>query len=680
MCVCVCVCVSLPYSMDLCSDTAWCTLLNRLSSLPRRSEDLGEVTTHYPDLHHYLHRTVQHALKYHDKLHHLKIIEKLAAIFPKETEQYKREELLHSYSYSDVNDIAATACDKTGLKKRKRSVSCDSPATKNLFAYSRDQVPATFRAPQLKLTDLAPAANVVSHEIGNVEKSVGHFVSPLQTGKLHVSRPSKSRSGFRHHTTVSEKLLLSPILSSELEQEGDKRESCCPEAVDVGSPAKPKTVRFHSKTERLSLASPEQRTATGKLKSAFDVIEAFASGKLQSESESIFLNYVRSTSTWNPYDLTVVSKTHTDPEHFVISKFGILHVYPDGESTLQSFAEWLQEASLFTMLKQIPFFRFYLLKRAFSRWYRNMRYDQFAKIHSQISHRLLRSFPNFQEAILKIQNLSEELLTVSFHLLLPLGEYSQETYQHSIHGSQTRAQKFLQRYFKYCKRTVKDVLETTQSRALELETEKQHQPFVSELPLSVQKEKHAKLEKDLKVATYRASRLGDFVTLVEHLVYSCLLNLARRNAQAWVDTSLKHTTSTESVCAVSNASKSLYHSTPASKSVTPASKCATPASKSTATASKSATPATSVAGERTSNSQQAGDCEVEGSGELCSHPEGRGRLGLLCAELQFAESGLFLARIWIVSSPSLSSSTLILSLPLSFLHFSPQVPSSPIPP
>ena len=277
---------------------------------------------------------------------------------------------------------------------------------------------------------------------------------------------------------------------------------------------------------------------------------------------------------------------------------------------------------------------------------------------------------------MKIQNLSEELLTVSFHLLLPLGEYSQETYQHSIHGSQTRAQKFLQRYFKYCKRTVKDVLETTQSRALELETEKQHQPFVSELPLSVQKEKHAKLEKDLKVATYRASRLGDFVTLVEHLVYSCLLNLARQNAQAWVDTSLKHTTSTESVCAVSSASKSLYHSTPASKSVTSVSKCTTPASKSTATASRSATPATSVAGERKSHSQQAGDCEVERS---CSHPEGRGRLGLLCAELQFAESGLFF-RIWIVSLLSFSFSTLILPLPLSFLHSPPQVPSPPIPP
>ena len=610
--------------MDLCSDTAWCTLLDRLSSLPRRGEELGE------DIHHYLHRIVQHALKYHDKLQHLQIIEKLGAIFPNETEKYKREELLHSYSYSDMNNTAATACDKTKLKKRKRSASCDSPATKSLFAYSRDQVPATFRAPKLKLTDLAPAASVVSHEIGNIEKGVSRFVSPLQTDKLPVGRPSKSRSGFRHHTTanVTEKLLLSPILSSELEEEAEKH---CSEAVSVGSPAKPKAVRLHSKTERLSLAFPEQGTTMGKLKSAFDVIEAFASGKLQSESESIFLNYVHSTSTWNPYDLTVVSKTHVDPEHFVISKFGILHVYPDGESTLQSFAEWLQEASLFTMLKQIPFFRFYLLRRAFSRWYRNMRYDQFAQVHSQISHHLLRSLPNFQEAILKVQNLSEELYTISFHLLLPLGEYSQETYEHSIHGSQARAQKFLQRYFKYCKRIVKDVLEMTQSRALELETEKQHQPFVSELPLSIQKEKHAKLEKDLKVATYRASRLYDFVTLVEHQVFACLLELARRNTQAWVDTGLKHTTpseTSESEYTVSSTSKSLYHSTPTSRSVTPA-------SKSTARDSKSVTPTPcggSLAGsERESHSQHS-----KGSPQ-----EGRGGLGLLCAELQFAESGVF---------------------------------------
>ena len=157
---------------------------------------------------------MQHALKYHDKLQHLKIIEKLAAIFPNETEKYKREELLHSYSYSDVNNTTATACDKTESKKRKRSASCDSPTTKNLFAYSRDQVPATFRAPKLKLTDLAPAASVVSHEIGNIEKGVSRFVSQLQTDKLPVGRPSKSRPGFRHHTTanVTEKL-LPPVLS-----------------------------------------------------------------------------------------------------------------------------------------------------------------------------------------------------------------------------------------------------------------------------------------------------------------------------------------------------------------------------------------------------------------------------------------------------------------------------------
>ena len=563
-------------------------------------------------------------------------MEKLASLLPKgAVEQYQTEELLRSYSYSDIDISAnrtATAVSSshnktvhTGLKKKKRAASFDSSAHKDIFVYSRDLMPATFRAPQLKLTDLVPAANVVSSEIGNAEKGAKSLFSPLQSTITPARHPSKSLHVIEQHTagTVTEKPFLVPIFSSELEQK--RRES---QAASISSPTKTKV---RSRTERLSITSPdhERKSTTGPLRSAYDVVEAFASGKLQSESESIYVNYANSSPAWNPYDLTVVSKTHVDPEHFVISKFGILHVYPDGESTLQNFADWLQEASLFTMLKQIPFFRFYLMKRAFSRWYHNVRYNQFARIQLQIRQRSLRFFPNFQEGVLKIRKLSEELLTVPFHLLIPLGEYSQETYQHSLEGSQVRAQKFLQRYFKYCRRIVRDVLETTQSCALELETEKRHQPFVSELPLSIQKERHMKLERDLKVATYRANRLGDFVTLVEHLIFSCLQEVARKNAQAWVDTSLRQTGqggATERMHTPSRVSRSLVDHSTSGNLATPATDAGSEAGESE--------------GDAGSHSQLVGS---GGGGGLKPHSwqERRRGLALLCAELQFEETGTY---------------------------------------
>lgn len=631
----VCVYIYGCQSLDLCSDTAWHILFTRLSSLP--GGDLRKLT---PDIRHYVHRAVQHALKYPDKLQHLQIVEKLASILPEgAVEQYQNEELLHSYSYSDVDisanrtTTAVSSCHNetvhTGLKKKKkRAASFDSIRHKDLFVYSRDQMPATFRAPQLKLTDLVPAVNVVSSQIGSAEKGAKSLVSPLQSVRRPDSHPSESHStpcGIEHPPpeTVTAKPLLVPVFSSELEHKHHEVKS-----TSIGSPSPTKTTHFRSKTERLSITSvQQQKAATVPLRSAYDVVEAFASGKLRSESESIYFNYANSTPAWNPYDLTVVSKTHVDPEHFVISKFGILHVYSDGESTLQSFADWLQEASLFTMLKQIPFFRFYLMRRAFSRWYHNVRYNQFAQVHLQISQQSLRFFPNFQEGVLKVRKLSEELLTVPFHLLIPLGEYLLETYQHSLEGSQLRAQKFLQKYFKYCKRIVKDVLETTQSHALELETEKRHQPFVSELPLSIQKEKHIKLERELKVATYRARRLGDFVTLVEHLVFSCLQDLARKNAQAWVDTSLRQTGpggTTERMPKPSGVPQSLIGHSTCGNLVTPATDTGSEAGESE--------------GDAESHSQLVGS---GGGGSLKPHArqERRRGLALLCAELQFEETG-----------------------------------------
>ena len=63
--------------------------------------------------------------------------------------------------------------------------------------------------------------------------------------------------------------------------------------------------------------------------------------------------------------------------------------------------------------------------------------------------------------------------------------------------------------------------------------ELRHQPFVSYLPLSVQKEKHLKLGQELEEINYQASRLSDFVSLTEHIVFSCLLAVARQGALGW---------------------------------------------------------------------------------------------------------------------------------------------------
>ena len=415
---------------------------------------------------------------------------------------YENQKLPFSYSYSDLEATTASSRQShADLKKRnRRAVTVDSATpTKDLFTYSRDRVPATYRAPVLKLGDLAVAAGEVSREITSTEKKSIHLQPSLRSTTPHAPGSPKRGPPFlpgdEPEKAHIERPFLQPVLESELDESWKHRLSHGP-GPSPSEKTGPLRAQFQQRTARVkkSLGSPEQKPQT-----AYDIIEAFATGRLKSGAEAVYLNY-RDSVPWNPYSLLVVPKTRIDREHFIISKFGVLHIYPDGESDLQSFADWLKEAGLFTLVSQIPFFRLYLLRKGFARWYRNVRYNQFARIHSQISRTGLRFFPNFAEGLLKIQSLSQELLAVPFHSVQPLGGYTPEAFETTLQGSRAKAQRLLQRYFRYCRRVVAEVVEVSQSRALELETEKRHQPFVSELPISIQKERHVKLEKDLQVS------------------------------------------------------------------------------------------------------------------------------------------------------------------------------------
>lgn len=513
------------------SDQSWQALLQYLSSLP--SASVQQLRTH-PETRHYLRRTVQHVLRHSDTLEHLKIIETLASVFPNEVEEFKGEEPQFSYSYSDMSkatmDARVSSSDShAGAgrpgKKRRRAATIGS-AAEDLFRYSPHLIPATYRGPLLTVKDLGQAATLVCSEATNEgRKSLG--LPPLSRSDSPVSlaqpRPRSSQGFYTSPPQRREMPFLCPVLTSELE--GDAQ-------LPVHSPRK------HARSTKVHFERKSPHQGLLKLTNGFDVVEAFASGKLQTESESVYLNYADS-KPWNPYSLVVVLKTRVNAEHFVVSKFGIVHVFPNGESSIQSFAEWLREAGLFTLLQQIPFFKHYLQGKFLKRWYKILRCSQLVRVRTVVSKSCLKLFPFFSDALLKIQSLNEELLTVPFHVLMPLGGYSKESFDRSIQASQAKARRYLQRYIKYCRRVVAGAIEATESLALELEMEKRHQPFVSDLPLSVQKEKHAKLERDLEAAQLRASKTDRFVVLANQMVISCLLRLARDCTQHWAEVTLR---------------------------------------------------------------------------------------------------------------------------------------------
>lgn len=494
-----------------------------------RSELIGS-----PQVEHYLHRLVQNAL-INDRHH--EIIRKLMDYFPGKIADFQEKKLPVIYSYTDVEPSKSKGV-RTSITHSKRAVETGQQMQyeqPNLFEYDPNTLAATFRAPQIKLDDVKRASVAVAMDVREIERAMyGINISPAKRSlsmgwydkknmPARLPHPGESRPSKRtpDRKTSTDKTLLVPVLRNELDDPHFKF-------------SKSRNSLFPQKhQESLLVLQTFPVSVNGlPLKSAFDVIEAFASGQLQSESESVYLNYTNPDHSC-PYDLSVTLKTKVTPEHFVISNFGIIHVYPDGMSDFQTFAEWLREASMFTLMRQIPFFREYKLKHAFWQWHKAVQSAKLHRLTFKINKTCIRFFPIYADALLKLKHLSEELLTISFHHLKPLGGYTVDAIEHSLQGSQTKAQQFLLKYFKYSKRIVCAAIESSKKHANDLETEHHHQPFVPEIPLSIQKKKHEKLERDLEAATYQKERIGDFVYLAEQLVYNCLMQLARCCAYSW---------------------------------------------------------------------------------------------------------------------------------------------------
>ena len=480
-------------------------MIDYLSKLSE--SDRHELSTE-PDIIHYMHRTLRYADNTELTDGHLDIVQSLSTLFPGMVDQCRKEKSLSGSYDLPLSTSVARSRHLRRHQTRRRVVSLDSGLTK-LLRYSPEQIAATFRGPQLQLNELVQAASVVSQELSLQTKtalSPTHLPSHLQTSDAPV------------HYEI-QKPPLSPVYHCQLE--ADKERS-------TGA----REVQFDKTTK-----ARNEKPLESKLHTAYDVIAAFATGSLKAGAESVYLNS-QPCSPWNPYNLIVVPKTRANPDHYLISKFGILHVQPGSSSDLQSFADWLREAGLFSLCQQIPYFKQFLLRKMFRCWFRNMCYRQFVRLYSEVDRVGLRFFPNFHEAVDKIHRLNTELLNIPTHTLKPLGGYSADALEKNAEEMEARTHRLLQRYFKYCKRVVSEAINTTRMQMEQLEEEKKHKPFVSDSPISVQVAQHVELEHKLGVARYRASRLPDFVRLAEQMMAGCLLQLARQSARGWVEGTL----------------------------------------------------------------------------------------------------------------------------------------------
>ena len=380
--------------------------------------------------------------------------------------------------------------------------------TSNLYMYQKSQFPVTFTGSQLQMNDLITAIDRVIVYSLAMERWTQHPAGLM----LLPPRPHSSPCFHSHRNPI-----LHPLLVSDLHTHH--------------SPLQHHKSSFFSKVKVDRVACN-----TGGIWGNADgeeVVRAFSAGHLGVKDE-VYLNYVDCVP-WDAYRLEVVNKLEARPEHFVATSFGLFHVYPDGEIECQSFAEWSRDACICRTISQLPFFRNYLLSKTIRNWIRNVRYYKFNRKMSSLLKFGVLFYPPYLLAIRRIKALSDDLLAVSTITVSPSGGYSASQFWNLVDSYQTKLKSDLNRYIRHCHRVISECVTSQQNKLMELEVSLKNQLFVSDLPISVQKEQHVMNEDELKEARRRVNQMDSFVALSRKIILSSLQEFLEYSSCLWVD-------------------------------------------------------------------------------------------------------------------------------------------------
>uniref|UniRef100_A0A4X2K2J9 Dynein heavy chain domain 1 n=1 Tax=Vombatus ursinus TaxID=29139 RepID=A0A4X2K2J9_VOMUR len=143
------------------------------------------------------------------------------------------------------------------------------------------------------------------------------------------------------------------------------------------------------------------------------IISVLRKNKYLSPIHFIYLN-LAATRHFRPYSLTVVPQSLANPEHYIFSPFGVLHVHPVEGSELVTMGVWHRHAMLWQQLQNIPFFKHYLVRKALTCWRKNVKLQVLKKRQDFLRNYLLFSIPHFGVCLLHINRFLQELHSVSW--------------------------------------------------------------------------------------------------------------------------------------------------------------------------------------------------------------------------------------------------------------------------
>ncbi|KAJ6652297.1 hypothetical protein lerEdw1_012750, partial [Lerista edwardsae] len=243
---------------------------------------------------------------------------------------------------------------------------------------------------------------------------------------------------------------------------------------------------------------------------------------------------------FRPYDLVAVPKRLSSPLHYIFSGFGVLRVHPEEGAEAISLGAWHREALLWQLLQHIPFFRLFLVRKAFLRWYDNVKHLQYLKRREMLRGRLLQAVPHFGAALLHISRLLQELRSVHW---LPVDDsrcYEFPELKWALAQENSSARALLGRFLTFCTCILELVRDDTYRMVHGLQVQVQDfKLYVTKDSLHHQRRQLEGLRRRLRDSEASLQKLGFLAMLVNLLIGQNLVSAVQEEVTAFVTRTMK---------------------------------------------------------------------------------------------------------------------------------------------
>uniref|UniRef100_G3TF16 Dynein heavy chain domain 1 n=1 Tax=Loxodonta africana TaxID=9785 RepID=G3TF16_LOXAF len=239
----------------------------------------------------------------------------------------------------------------------------------------------------------------------------------------------------------------------------------------------------------------------------------------------LYLN-VAPSRYFRPYNLMVVPPNKVNPEHYIFSPFGILHIHPVEGSDTMTLGTWHRHSVLWQQLQFIPFFKNCLVRKALTRWKKSMKLQGLHQRRILLGSHLLLAVPHFGAGLLHISRLLQELRSVSWLPREPDQSYELLELQRALAKENHKALRLLRRCLHLCTVILQMGLQERVQRCKKIG---RNQGSVYLRRIQCQE-----LEQRLKQTEAWLLQLGHLARLVDYMICQSLVSIVEEEITSFV--------------------------------------------------------------------------------------------------------------------------------------------------